>query len=255
MARTVRDVATLLSVMASAEAPPPGAARPREALYRTAFSRPVRGMRIGWPSSYFFDRVEPQILAALKKAAAVFEDLGAHIEEVTMPDLDAALEAAQTIALAEASHFHTTSGWFPERALEYGEDVRAHLALGLGVTAVTYLAAFDLRRKINTEFQLIFRRVSALITPTAPVAAPLLGAERVRAGRSIAPLRAALIHQTRPANFTGVPAISLPCGFTRDRLPIGMQLIAPMWSEPRLLRFAFAYEQATDWHRQHPPHL
>ena len=255
MARTVRDVATLLHVMTAPDAPGADSTRARAPFDLVYLTRHIRGMRIGWPASYFFDRVDPQILAALKKAAAVFEDLGACIEEVVMPDLDAANEAAQDIALAEAAHFHTSSGWFPRRALDYGADIPSRITSGLRVTAVDYLRALDLRGKINAEFENIFGRVSALIAPATPVVAPPLGAENIRVGRAVESLRAALIRKTRPANFTGLPAISLPCGFTRAGLPIGMQLIAGMMSEPRLLRLAFAFQQATEWHLQHPASL
>jgi aspartyl-tRNA(Asn)/glutamyl-tRNA(Gln) amidotransferase subunit A len=127
--------------------------------------------------------------------------------------------------------------------------------LGLGVKAVDYLQAFELRAKISAGFEDIFGRVSVLIAPATPVAAPMLGTERIRVGRCTESLRVALIRGARTANFTGLPAVSLPCGFTRERLPIGMQLIAGMGCDSRLLRVAFAYEQATEWHLQHPANL
>jgi aspartyl-tRNA(Asn)/glutamyl-tRNA(Gln) amidotransferase subunit A len=87
------------------------------------------------------------------------------------------------------------------------------------------------------------------------VAAPPIGAKLVRIGAEEESVRSAMVRLNRPANFTGVPAISVPCGFTREGLPIGLQLMGPAWSEPRLLRLANAYEQATGWHQNFPPGL
>ena len=98
-------------------------------------------------------------------------------------------------------------------------------------------------------------RVDAILAPTAPIVAPRIGEERVRIGSEEESVRSALLRLNRPANLTGLPAISLPCGFTRAGLPVGLQLIGRAFDETTLLRIAQAYERATEWHKQHPPSI
>jgi aspartyl-tRNA(Asn)/glutamyl-tRNA(Gln) amidotransferase subunit A len=130
--------------------------------------------------------------------------------------------------------------------------VRKRLEMGREVRAVDYLDAFAMKREIEKEFQAAFARVDAIVAPTLPIAAPRLGENEVMMEGEKETVRSALVRLNRPANLTGDPAISVPCGFTRAGLPIGLQLIGPHWSEARLLAIALAYEDATEWHKRHP---
>ena len=143
---------------------------------------------------------------------------------------------------------------FPLGLAEYGEDVRGHLEFGHKLLAVDYLRALEAKRKVEEDFAAAFEKVDVIIAPTSPIPAPPIGKSEVPiAGQRETPVRAELLRLTRPANLTGHPAISIPCGFTPQGLPVGLQLIAPRWAEARLLAIALAYEQSTDWHRRHPP--
>jgi aspartyl-tRNA(Asn)/glutamyl-tRNA(Gln) amidotransferase subunit A len=109
------------------------------------------------------------------------------------------------------------------------------------------------KREVTQEFDAVFEDVDAILAPTLPIAAPPIGEKDVVIDGEKETVRSALVRSNRPANLTGHPAISIPCGFTRNGLPIGLQLIGPYWSEARLLAIALAYEDGTEWHKRRPP--
>ncbi len=124
--------------------------------------------------------------------------------------------------------------------------------MGAQIRATDYLRALEARDQVRADFDAALARVDALLVPTVPVAAPRIGEERVRAGMEEESVRNALLRLNRPANFTGLPAISVPCGFTRAGLPVGLQIIGRAFDEATVLRIARAYEQAHNWHAAHP---
>lgn len=252
LARTVPDAAIMLHTIAGRDPRDPFAiARPVPA-YPRELRRPLGKARLGWPRDYFFDRVDEEIRRALEQAAREFERLGASMEEVSLPHLGEWVEPTDLIALVEARNDHEAAGYFPARAAEYGEDVRKRLEKGGEVRAADYVRALALRQQAQKEFAAVFARVEAILAPTVPIAAPPIGQKVVSIGGEQESVRAALLRMNRPANFAGIPAISLPCGFTREGLPLGLQLLGRAWDEARLLRIAYAYEQATEWHNRHP---
>ncbi|MBI3669919.1 MAG: Asp-tRNA(Asn)/Glu-tRNA(Gln) amidotransferase subunit GatA [Acidobacteria bacterium] len=255
LARTVADAAILLRVIAGRDPYDASITAQRVPEYAAKLRKPVRGLRLGWPRDFFLDRVGDEIRRAIEQVAREFERLGATIEEVSLPRVAASGDAGNHIALVEARHYHESQGWFPARAADYGEDVRKRLQAGADVRAIDYLAALEVRKQVRQDFAAAFTRVDALLVPTTPIAAPAIDAAVAKIGAEEEPVRSALLRLNRPANFAGVPAISIPCGFTREHLPIGLQLIGPMWGEAQLLRIASAYERATEWHTQYPPGL
>jgi aspartyl-tRNA(Asn)/glutamyl-tRNA(Gln) amidotransferase subunit A len=247
LSRSVTDACIVLQVIAGKY--PKGAAPPD---YRKLRKDRPRKFRVGWPKQYFFERVDKEVRRAIEEAAECFESLGARIEEVSLPKLADSVAPSTTIVLAEATHYHESQGFYPARVREYGEDVQERLELGTRIRAVDYLHALDLRREVQRDFDVAFEHVDAILAPTSPIAAPFLGDDEVTIDGETEPVRAALLRLNRPANFTGHPAVSMPCGFTAEGLPIGLQLIGPRWGEARLLAIALAYEDATDWHNRHP---
>jgi aspartyl-tRNA(Asn)/glutamyl-tRNA(Gln) amidotransferase subunit A len=247
LARTVSDLAILLRIIAGRDPLDPTAAAKRVPDYLQALRGRLGRLRLGWPREYFFERVDDQVRRAVEAAARVFVKLGAQIEEVSLPHIADSAEPSMHIALAEARHFHETASYFPAPAAEYGEDVRKLLDKGASVSAVDYLKALEVRQAVRGDFQAAFAHVDAILAPAVPVPAPRLGESILKIGRQQETVRSALIRLNRPCNLTGLPAISVPCGFTRDGLPIGLQLIGPAWGEKQLLRIAHAYEGATDW--------
>jgi len=248
IARTAADVCILLEAIAGEY--PKGAARPD---YRKLPRALPKKFRLGWPEHYFFERVDPEVRRLLDEAARVLRSLGAQIVRVPLPRLAGALlPATNDIALAEATAYHQSQGYFPARASEYGEDVRKRLEAGTKVAAVDYLRGRERKREALEEFANAFARVDAILAPATPIAAPAIGLDEVVVDGAAETARSALVRMNRPANFTGHPALSIPCGFTREGLPAGMQLIGPHWSEARLLAIAAAYDSATNWPYRHP---
>jgi aspartyl-tRNA(Asn)/glutamyl-tRNA(Gln) amidotransferase subunit A len=249
IARSVADACIILESVAGKH--PKGAARPDHQKLRE--SLPAR-FRLGWPKHFFFERLDDEVRRLVEATAKVLEPLGAEIQEVSLPNLVNSVDEATSAVVAEASRYHESQGYFPSRAAEYGEDVRGHLEFGHKLLAVDYLRAVEAKRKVEEDFAAAFEKVDVIIAPTSPMPAPPIGKREVPiAGQRETPVRAELLRLTRPANLAGNPAISIPCGFTPQGLPVGLQLIAPHWAEARLLAIAHAYEQATQWHRHHPP--
>jgi aspartyl-tRNA(Asn)/glutamyl-tRNA(Gln) amidotransferase subunit A len=250
IARSVEDAAIMLdAICAFSES--------RGAFHRAVRAarkaiRSKRHLRIGWPREYFFDRVDEEVQRAVKEAAKCLERLGARIEEVSLPHLEEASEPSTQIALAEALEYHESQGYFPTRAAEYGADVRKRLEMGSAVRAVDYLKAQQSRERLRADFRAAFGRVDVILAPSVPMPAPPIGENSVMIGGESQSVRGALVRMNRPANFTGFPAISVPCGFTRAGLPIGLAIHGPEWGEAKLLRIALRYEQATEWHKRHP---
>lgn len=247
LARSVMDLCIMLEAVAKKY--PRGARAPD---YRKLRKSIPRRFRLGWPKEYFFDRVDAEVRRAIDAARKTLESLGALIEEVSLAHLAESVEPSTNIAMAEATRYHESQGYFPARAGDYGEDVRKRLQMGREVRAVDYLNAFAVKREIEKEFQAAFARADAIIAPALPIAAPRIGENELMIEREKETVRSALVRLNRPANLTGDPAISIPCGFTRAGLPIGLQMIGPKWSEARLLAIALAYEDATEWHKRHP---
>jgi aspartyl-tRNA(Asn)/glutamyl-tRNA(Gln) amidotransferase subunit A len=247
IARTVADVSIMLEALAGRY--PNGVGRPRRR--ELARNRPPR-FRLGWPEQYFFESVDDEVESAIERAVRVFRSLGGRIEKVSLPGLAASVEAGTNISLVEATLYHQSLGYFPARAAEYGRDVRARLGLGAKVRAVDYLRARTTKREIEASFDSAFAHLDAVLAPASPIPAPRLGESEVKIAGKMKAVRSALVGAGRPANVTGHPAISIPCGLTRSGLPVGLQLIGPRWGEARLLAIARAYEEATDWHKKRP---
>lgn len=247
LARTVADACMVLQTIAGKY--PRGTRLPD---YRKLRQIPAKKIRLGWPQHFFFDRVDPEIRRAIDAAARTYESLGARIEDVPLPHLADAVDPSTNIALAEASYYHQSQEYFPARANDYGSDVRGRLEAGTKVSAVDYLRAFEVKRALEKDFEAAFHRVDAILAPASPIPAPKLGENEVEIAGKRETIRSLLVGMCRPANFTGLPAMSIPCGFTNSGLPVGLQLIGPRWGEGQLLSIAKAYEDATQWHERHP---
>jgi len=252
MARSVADVALLLGSIAGRDPlDPASSARPVED-YRGALKKPLRKFRLGRPREHYWEKLDPEVRRAAETAVREMEKRGAEVREVSLPHLKESLEAGTEISLAEALHVHEATGYFPARAAEYGEEVRQRIESGAKVPAHRYLAGFDVKKRLLAQFEEAFRSVDAVVAPTVPVPAPSIGAESVQIDGEAIGTRPMIVGHSRPANFTGLPAISVPCGFTRDGLPVGLQLIGRAFDESTLLRIANSYERENDWRARRP---
>jgi len=252
MARSVADAAILLGLIAGRDPlDPTSSPRPVED-FRAALEKPLRKFRLGRPREHYWEKLDPEVRRAAEEAVRDMERRGAVVSEVSLSHLKESLNGATDVSLAEALHVHEAAGYFPARAADYGEEVRQRIEYGGKVTAIRYLEAFDVKKRLLAEFDAAFKTVDAIVAPSVPVPAPLIGAESVRVDGEVMSARPVIVGHARPANFTGLPAISIPCGFTRDGLPIGLQFIGRAFQESSLLRIAYSYERANDWRPRHP---
>src|SRR5580692_5221361 len=248
LARSVADAAILLGLIAGRDPlDTTSSRRPVEDFRGALGGKPLRKFRLGRPREHFWEKLDPEVRRATEAAVRDMEKRGAIVREVSLPHLKESLDAATEISLAEALHVHEAAGYFPSRAADYGEEVGQRIATGAKVPAHRYLAGFDVRKRLLAEFGAAFESVDAIVAPTVPVPAPPIGAESVRIDGEEIGARPAIVGHCRPANFTGLPAISVPCGFTSEGLPVGLQFIGRAFEEASLLRIAHSYEQANDW--------
>ncbi|MFI5340215.1 MAG: amidase [Candidatus Methylomirabilales bacterium] len=251
MTRTVADAALLLQAMAGRDPADPSTADVPVPDYRRALEGGIRGLRLGLAKDLFFERVDPEVRAAVLGAAGSLEALGASVEEVPLPKIPHAGPASFAIIAAEATAYHEP--YLKSRAAEYGADVRARLTSGQFVLATQYLKAQRARQVIRAEMDAALRQVHALFFPTTPIPAPPLEAHEVTVDGLTEDVRWWLVRCTRPINVTGHPALSVPCGFTVDGLPIGLQLVGRYFDEATLLRIGHAYEAVSPAKGCRPP--
>ena len=191
--------------------------------------------------------------AAFQDALGVLKQAGATMVDVVFPPLDPVIGAHRAIIFSEAAAAHEEL--IRTRAAELSDEVRPLLQSGLFLTATQYLAGQQARRKTIAAYRELWRSFDVLVTPTSPIAAPKIGATSTQLGGKEVPLVRAFLDLTLPFNLTGQPAISVPCGFTGDGLPVGLQLVGRPFDEATLFRVAAAYEAATDWLSRKPPIL
>ncbi|HXH08689.1 MAG TPA: amidase [Alphaproteobacteria bacterium] len=251
MAKTVEDAALLLQAMAGHDPKDPSTARLLVPDYSAALTGEVRGLRIGVPREYFFEVLDPEVERSVHAAIAVLKSLGASVREVSWPALRYTTLAALILVLVEASAFH--EAWIRTQPEAYHPDIALRLKWGLLVPAAAYLKAQRLRARICHEAAQLWSEVDVLAVPATATAAPRLGEAHMRLANRETSTREALLRLMRPFNLTGLPAISVPCGFTQRGLPIGLQIAGKPFDEATVLRVAHAYERHTDWHRRQPP--
>jgi aspartyl-tRNA(Asn)/glutamyl-tRNA(Gln) amidotransferase subunit A len=252
IARSVADAAILLGLLAGRDPLDRTSSSRRVEDFSAALRKPIRKFRLGRPREYFWEKLDGQVRHATETAVREMEKHGATLREVSLPHLGESVEASTNISLAETRYLHEAAGYFPAHANEYSEEVRQRLEAGGKVLAVQYLDGLDVQKRVRADLDAAFREVDAIVAPTVPVPAPLIGAEFVQIDGEQIGVRPALVGMNRPANFTGHPAISVPCGFTKEGLPIGLELMGRAFDEATLLRIALFYERTHDWRARHP---
>jgi aspartyl-tRNA(Asn)/glutamyl-tRNA(Gln) amidotransferase subunit A len=244
MARCVEDIAFLLPYMAGYDASDPASIDLPLDKYSVNLKNGIKDWRVALASDAYFSRVDAEVLSAVKAAALVFNQLGAKVEEVAFPGAQEAAAANGLIVTSEAACIHderikSHPDWF-------GADVLQRLQKGATCTAQEYMQARRTQVITRRQFEQFFGKYDVLLSPTTPSTAPLI-VEVDAVGQ--APV---LTRFTAPFNLTGFPAISLPCGFTHEGMPIGLQIVGQPWAEAVLLRAAYAYQQSTSWHLKQP---
>jgi aspartyl-tRNA(Asn)/glutamyl-tRNA(Gln) amidotransferase subunit A len=249
LTRTVRDTALLLSVISGHDPKDATTSRLPVPDYVTALTGKVEGLRVGVPREFFFEGLDADVEQVVDQAIDQLAVLGARVSEVAWASIRQA-PALYAISLAEGAAAHEE--WIRTRADYYGADVRERMRQGLLVTAAAYLKAQRLRTVVMRDLERTLREVDVLVTPTSPIPAPKLDAGPGEIGAPLGALRSTLRRLTQPFNITGSPAVTVPCGFSHDGLPIGLQLVGRPFDEARLLNLAYAYEQSMPWKGRHP---
>ena len=215
--------------------------------YTRSLREDVRGLTIGVPRHFFFSPhpdISAEVVSIVEKGLDVLQELGANLEEVTIPYLEYARAVNTVIMVSEAYAFHERN--LKTRPNDFGESVRARFRIGGLLSASDYVQAQRCRQLVKRGFADVLRKVDLLVTPTMTQPAPAFegyDATSTLRGPSF----------TGPFNVTGLPGISVPCGFTRDGLPVGMQIAGKPFDEPTVLRAAYTYQQYARWFERRPP--
>jgi len=240
LARSAADAALLLELLSEARHAFRSPFSTRTSSTRTSRRAKLKKITFGRPSEFFFDRLNEEVQSAIEAAMNLFEKAGARIVEVSLPNAANWGEAGTQIALAEARRYHESQGYYPARAEDYGDDVQERLEQGATVRAIDYLQAMETRERAAAEFDAAFGLADVIIAPATPVAATRIGESMVNIRGEEETVRSAMVRFSRPANLSGNPALSIPCGWTKGGLPIGLQFIGKRWDEARLLQIADA---------------
>ena len=272
--KDVRDNALLLKVIAGYDERDSTSVNIPVPDYLKNLEKDIKGMRVAIPKEYFIEGMDPEVRQALSEAKSILTSLGAQFDEVSLPHTEYAVAVYYIIATAEASSnlarfdgvqygFRTQeksktnepaliSMYKETRGKGFGPEAKRRIILGTYVLSSGYYDAYysralKVRTLIKEDFDKVFREFDLVLTPTSPTAAFKIGEKMDD------PLSMYLSDiYTISVNLAGLPGLSLPCGFTKKGLPIGMQLIARPFGEEDIFRLAFQYEQKTSWHKEKP---
>jgi len=244
MARCVRDAALLLQHIAGYDSDDPYSIDVPPDQYLNSLEAGVHDWRVALASDEFFNRADPEVVQAVRQAAQVFKGLGANLSQIEFPGAREAAKANSLMTPSDAAAFHRER--LENAPEDFGADVRQRLQTGATYTSSEYILARRTQTLMRRKFAAFFNDFDILLTPATAITAPMIeGPDAVEQARR-------LTRFTAPFNLSGLPAISIPCGFSSQGMPIGLQVIAAPWAEAKLLRAAYAYEQATEWHTRRP---
>jgi len=250
LARSVRDIAILLHAVAGPDPLDTTTATRDVPDYPELLDERLDGITLAVLTNFMGSDVDPEIRTAVERAMHIFADAGARVREISIPELERdALEAQLQILLPEASYCHRE--WLEKRSSEYTASVRTRLQAGTRTPAVAYIAAKELRERIRERLRSIQQDLDLLALPTIAIVAPSLDVyTATQVGEEGLKART---RRTSPFNLVGQPALSLPCGFSSQGLPIGLQLVGRDFEESCVLRAGHAFQLRTDWHLRRPP--
>ena len=243
LARTVRDSARLLGLIAGHDPRDSASSRLAVPDYEAALSEGVKGLRIGVPRNYFYDVVTDDVRAAMRQSLAALRAEGATVVELDVPDIAPMAELSRAIVYSEATGLH--AHWLRDRPQLYSPQVRVRASTGLGIPASVYVEALLLRMPLLRRFVAdVFSQCDVLHTPTLPIATPTMAETDVGGGEALWRTLSRLVYCTAPFNFLGLPALSVPGALAANGMPTGVQLVGRPFSESVLLRIAAAHERA-----------
>lgn len=244
--RKVEDAALMLQVMGGYDENDPSSFKTLPGDYSSHIRDSIQGRKIAFAIGQFVEEVtDPEVRKAVERAIQVLEEQGALITEVNADFLREAALANALMTQADGAAFHRER--MQEHPDWFGADVRLRLETGAKFTSSEYALARRTQAEVKRRCEILFEEYDVLVLPTTPIPAPVLeGEDAIERARQ-------LTRFTAPFNLTGLPALSVPCGFTSNNLPIGLQIVSRAWNEAGVLRIGYAYQQATAWHTMKPP--
>jgi aspartyl-tRNA(Asn)/glutamyl-tRNA(Gln) amidotransferase subunit A len=244
LTRTVADAAIILEAIAGHDPEETTSAQIDVGRYSSTLRAKTASLRVGVCRAFFFDDLQPDVEAAIKDAIALVRTLTAGTRDVTIP-----VSANRSVTDAEAYTYHAQS--LTKTPELYQPFTRERLRMGSEVTTVAYIEGRRELVQLRHDARRLFTSVDVLVTPTAPIPARTIADARTDDPHKIP--RPPDLRNTAPFNINGLPSMSIPCGFTREGLPIGLQITGPPAGEAVVFQLGHAFEQATEFHRRRPP--
>ena len=251
LTRSVADAALMLNVLAGFDPADPSCQDRPVPDYTAAVGQPVQGLRIGVCRNHFFGRNQVDVENAVEQALRDLAAQGMTLREFQVPYLEYGLGAIFAVELPSSTAYHDVS-LRAGKTQHFEPDVRTLVEIGRFVTGADYLKGEQLRRVLMEDFRKAFEEVDVIVVPTTALTAWKHDATTLEIAGEQESVLAASWRLTYPFNLTGLPAISIPCGFDRDGLPIGLQIAAKPFDETTVLRVAHAYERTHDWAARRP---
>jgi len=243
--RKVEDAALMLQVMGGYDELDPTSVKTLPGDYSSHLKDSMKERKIALAVGDFIEEADQEILGAIRNAAQVLAKEGALITEVNVDFLREGAIANGLMTQADGAAFHRER--LKEHPDWFGADVRQRLEMGAALTTSEYALARRTQAEVKRQCEILLNLYDILVLPTTPIPAPALeGEDAVERARQ-------LTRFTAPFNLTGLPALTVPCGFTKDGLPIGLQIVSRAWNEAGALRTGYAFQQATDWHTRECP--
>ncbi len=250
LAQTAEDCALLLGLMAGADPEDPTASALPVPDYMAASKQSIKGLKIGIPTAFYVDDLDSEVARVLDETVAVLKKEGAEIVKVELPDQRQLTAACQLVLATEAAAFHKR--WMIERPQDYGAQVLMRLQNGLAIPAVSYLEAMRWRGPALAAYLAAVEGTDAVIAPVAPMPAPTIAESDVGISHDAEAVIQRVTRFTRPINYLGLPSLSIPTGFAKAGLPVGLQIIGRSFDEAMLIRIGAAFQRATDFHARVP---
>jgi aspartyl-tRNA(Asn)/glutamyl-tRNA(Gln) amidotransferase subunit A len=244
LTKCVKDAALLLQVISIYDSIDPASIKMLTGDYLGHLIDDMEGRKIALGVGEYINGADPEVVSAVCETAKVFEAMGCRVQEVNVDWMRDAALANKTMTQSDGAAIHRDR--LKEHPEMFGEDIRRRLEDGAKTTSTDYILARRTQTEVRKRCELFFESYDLLLTPTTPIAAPTVeGHDAVeQAGR--------LTRFTAPFNLAGLPALSIPCGFTNEGLPIGLQIISRAWADAKVLNAGHAFEQKTDWHTRFP---
>lgn len=247
LALNARDAARIMDVIAGEDRDDPSTAWAPDRPFEAALNGDISGLRLARPRGYYDEELDAEIAAALETALRSLADLGAKVADGGTPDMAAANAFAHLVVATEAATLHRR--WILERPGDYADQVRTRMEPGLCYPATHYVEALMRRGDLAREWlDAALGDADAAILPAFPIPVPSIAHTTEGGPEAVAKIIGTVTRNTRALNYLGLPAVSIPIGFSADGLPIACQIVGRAWSEPLLLRIADAFQQVTDFH-------